>query len=66
MYPVFFEIGPLTIFSLWLFIAIGLLIALLVIYKLTKKKSFKTRNSDRNEHAFVSHSTCCFKTCIYN
>lgn len=41
MYPVFFEIGPLTIFSLWLFIAIGLLIALLVIYKLTKKNRLK-------------------------
>lgn len=37
MYPILLEIGPLTIFSLWIFVAIGFFAALLIMNKLIKK-----------------------------
>lgn len=37
MYPVLFEIGPLTVFSLWIFVAIGFFAALIIVNKLVKK-----------------------------
>lgn len=37
MYPLLLQIGPITIFSLWISIAIGLFAALIVASKLTKK-----------------------------
>lgn len=37
MYPFLLEIGPITIYSLWVFTAIGFFIALIIINKLTQK-----------------------------
>jgi phosphatidylglycerol:prolipoprotein diacylglycerol transferase len=37
MYPVLLDLGPLTFYSLWVFVAIGFFAALLVINKLIKK-----------------------------
>lgn len=41
MYPVLLQLGPITIYSLWIFIAIGFFIALLIINKLVKKQQLK-------------------------
>lgn len=37
MYPILLELGPVTIFSLWIFIGIGFFAALLMLMKLIKK-----------------------------
>lgn len=37
MYPVLLEIGPITIYSLWIFVAIGFFAALLIMNKLIQK-----------------------------
>lgn len=41
MYPILLQIGPVTIFSLWIFIGLGFFAALLVINKLIKKTRLK-------------------------
>lgn len=41
MYPVILQIGPITIFSLWIMIAIGFFAALLVLNKLANKNRLK-------------------------
>jgi phosphatidylglycerol:prolipoprotein diacylglycerol transferase len=49
MYPILLQIGPLTIYSLWIFLALGILFSLLVVNKLAKyrlvKLSFLAENS---------------------
>lgn len=37
MYPILLEIGPITIYSLWIFVAIGFFAALLIMNKLVQK-----------------------------
>lgn len=37
MYPILLEVGPITIYSLWIFVAIGLFAALLLMNKLVQK-----------------------------
>jgi len=37
MYPLLLELGPLTIYSIWLFVAIGFFVALLIMNKLIQK-----------------------------
>ncbi len=37
MYPILVQLGPLTIYSLWVCAAIGFLVAFLIIYKLLQK-----------------------------
>lgn len=37
MYPILLEIGPITIYSLWIFIAIGFFVSLLIMNKLIQK-----------------------------
>jgi phosphatidylglycerol---prolipoprotein diacylglyceryl transferase len=37
MYPILAEIGPITILSLWIFVALGFFMALLIINKLVQK-----------------------------
>lgn len=37
MYPVLLEIGPITIYSLWIFVAVGFFAALLMMNKLVQK-----------------------------
>lgn len=37
MYPLLLEIGPLTFYSLWIFVALGFFAALLIVNKLIKK-----------------------------
>ncbi|MCA9374178.1 MAG: prolipoprotein diacylglyceryl transferase [Candidatus Gracilibacteria bacterium] len=37
MYPILLEIGPITIYSLWIFVAIGFFAALLMMNKLVQK-----------------------------
>lgn len=37
MYPVLVEIGPITIYSLWIFVAVGFFAALLIMNKLVQK-----------------------------
>lgn len=41
MYPILLQIGPITIFSLWIFITIGFFAALLLMLKLVKKSRLK-------------------------
>jgi prolipoprotein diacylglyceryltransferase len=41
MYPILLQIGPVIIFSLWIFIGLGFFAALLVINKLIKKNRLK-------------------------
>ena len=41
MYPTLLTIGPVTIFSLWIFLTLGFLTALLVLSKLVKKNKLK-------------------------
>ncbi len=41
MFPILIQIGPLTIYSLWIFIAIGFFISLLVLTRLIKKSRLK-------------------------
>ena len=43
MYPIILEIGPFTIYSLWVMVAIGFFTALLVIYKLVQKTRLKIK-----------------------
>lgn len=37
MYPILLEVGPITIYSLWLFVAVGFFAALLIMNKLIQK-----------------------------
>lgn len=41
MYPILLEIGPITIYSLWIFIAIGFFAALIIINKLVQRNRLK-------------------------
>lgn len=41
MYPILLQLGPITVYSLWIFIGIGFFAALLIINKLAKKKRLK-------------------------
>lgn len=41
MYPILFQLGPITIYSLWIFIAVGFFAALLIVNKLVKKNRLK-------------------------
>jgi len=41
MYQILFQVGPITVFSLWIFIGIGFFAALLIINKLAKKNRLK-------------------------
>jgi len=41
LYPILLQLGPVTIYSLWIFIGIGLFAALLIINKLAKKTRLK-------------------------
>lgn len=41
MYPILLQLGPVTIYSLWIFIGVGLFTALLIINKLAKKNRLK-------------------------
>jgi len=41
LYPILLQVGPVTIFSLWIFIGIGFFAALLLINKLAKKNRLK-------------------------
>ncbi|MBP7058051.1 prolipoprotein diacylglyceryl transferase [Candidatus Gracilibacteria bacterium] len=41
MYPILFQIGPVIIYSLWIFITIGFFVALLIMLKLIKKNRLK-------------------------
>ncbi len=41
MYPILLQLGPVTIFSLWIFVGIGFFAALLIINKLAKKSRLK-------------------------
>lgn len=41
MYPILLELGPIIIYSLWVFIAIGFFTALLILNKLVKKSRLK-------------------------
>ncbi len=43
MYQILIQIGPVTVLSLWIFLAIGLLCALLVLNKLIKKNRLKVQ-----------------------
>lgn len=49
MFPILLQIGPVTIYSLWIFIALGMFISLLIVHKLTRgrlvKLSFLGENS---------------------
>ena len=53
MYPILLELGPITIFSLWIFIGIGFFAALLIINKLIKKNRLKL-------HFLADHSLAIF------
>lgn len=53
MYPILLQIGPITIYSLWVFVAIGFLVALLVLNKMIQK--------DRTKLYFIAdHSLAIF------
>ncbi len=53
MYPIFLQIGPITIYALQVFIAVGCLMALLMLNKLIQK--------DRNKLSFIAdHSVGIF------
>lgn len=41
MYPILLQLGPVTIFSLWVMVGIGFFIALLILNKLIKKARLK-------------------------
>jgi phosphatidylglycerol---prolipoprotein diacylglyceryl transferase len=41
MYQILFQIGPITVYSLWVFIGIGFFAALLIINRLAKKNRLK-------------------------
>jgi len=41
MYPILLELGPIIIYSLWVFIAIGFFAALLILNKLVKKSRLR-------------------------
>jgi len=41
MYPILLQLGPITIFSLWIFIGIGFFAALLILNKLIKKNRLR-------------------------
>jgi len=41
LYPILLQLGPVTIYSLWIFIGIGFFAALLIINKLAKKNRLK-------------------------
>lgn len=43
MYPILLEIGPITIYSLWIFVAIGFFVALLLMNKLIKKSRLELK-----------------------
>ena len=49
MFPILLQIGPVTIYSLWIFIALGIFFSLLIVHKLTKlrlvKLAFLSENS---------------------
>jgi phosphatidylglycerol:prolipoprotein diacylglycerol transferase len=41
LYPILLQLGPITIYSLWIFLGISLFVALLIINKLVKKNRLK-------------------------
>ncbi|HLG25486.1 MAG TPA: prolipoprotein diacylglyceryl transferase family protein [Candidatus Gracilibacteria bacterium] len=43
MYPILLELGPVTIYSLWIFVAIGFFAALLIINKLSQKTRLRLK-----------------------
>lgn len=49
MYPVLLQIGPITLYSLWIFLALAIFLSLLIVNKLSKsrmvKLSFLSENS---------------------
>lgn len=49
MFPILLQIGPVTIYSLWIFVAFGIFFSLLIVHKLTKlrlvKLAFLSENS---------------------
>lgn len=49
MFPILLQIGPVTIYSLWIFVALGIFFSLLIVHKLTKlrlvKLAFLSENS---------------------
>lgn len=49
MYPLLFQLGPLTISSLWAFITLAFLVSLLIVYKLIQK--------DRTKLAFLAENS---------
>ncbi len=49
MYPILLQLGPLTVYSLWIFMALGIFFSLLIVYKLSRQRlvklSFLSENS---------------------
>ncbi|MCC6643385.1 prolipoprotein diacylglyceryl transferase [Candidatus Peregrinibacteria bacterium] len=41
MYPILLQIGPATIYSLWVFLALGIFVSLLIVNKLAKSRLIK-------------------------
>lgn len=51
MYPILVQIGPVTIYALWVCAAIGFLVAFLIIYKLLQKD--RTRLAFLADHSLI-------------
>lgn len=41
MFPILLQIGPITIYSLWIFVALGIFFSLLIVHKLSKLRLVK-------------------------
>ena len=54
MYPLLLEIGPVTFYSLWIFIAVGFFAALLIMNKLINS-TYAPPGWSREGHVLPAH-----------